>query len=424
ALVPGAKRALLVGLGSGVTAGTALKWPLERLDVAELSPAVVQATQFFSEQNGNPLSDPRLKLHVGDGRAFLRSSEGGYDAVVSEPSNPWIAGVGNLFTSEYFSLVRSKLRPGGVMVQWFHLYETEDPLVRSIVGTFCDSFDDASLWRTNGGDAFLVGFNGRRPPDFAALEKGLAGQTKAAMDRLGLEGPAALLALQTAADAGTRGFGYWSRRNSDWHPFLEYAAPRGRFLRSNAEELKRLDEAVGPYKGDLLLSRYLAWRKKPLSEAEIRSVLSYSKTIRGDWRLALAREWGAGKPGASEPRLWEARMHIEREEPGEALKVLDAIKNSAGPERWTLAADALEALERVPDARGALAKAAKSVKGTASAEIWLRSALLAMDLNDAQGALDALTAALKADPEHEQSRSLLDHLVNAYSSGPSVEKGN
>ncbi|TPW17839.1 MAG: spermine/spermidine synthase family protein, partial [Elusimicrobia bacterium] len=275
ALVPGAKRALLVGLGSGVTAGTALRWPLERLDVAELSPSVVEAVGFFSAHNGSPLADPRLRLHVGDGRALLRDSEGGYDAVVSEPSNPWIAGVGNLFTEEYFRLARSKLAPGGVMVQWFHLYETEDALVQSIVGTFCDVFDDASLWRTNGGDAFLVGFSGRRPPDFAALERALAGAPSAALERLGLAGPAALLSLQTASDAGTRGFGLEARRNTDYRPYLEYAAPRGRFLRSNAEGLKRLDEAVGPYKGDLLLARYLAWRKKPLSDAETRSILSY-----------------------------------------------------------------------------------------------------------------------------------------------------
>jgi spermidine synthase len=415
ALVPGAKKALLVGLGSGVTAGTALRWPLERLDVAEISPAVVEAGRFFLAQSGDPLSDPRLRLHVGDGRALLRRSEGGYDAVVSEPSNPWIAGVGNLFTSEYFRLARSKLAPGGVMVQWFHLYETEDALVRSIVGTFCDVFDDASLWRTNGGDAFLVGFNGRRAPDFAAMERGLAGPPAAAMGRLGLDGTAALLSLQTAADAGTRGFGYEARRNTDRNPFLEYAAPRGRFLRSNAEGLKRLDESVGPWKGDLLLSRYLAWRKRALSESETRSILGYSRTIRGDWRLALTQEWAAAKPGAAEPRVWEARLRLEREEPEEALKTLASIRSPADAPRWTLQADAFEMLDRLPEARAALAKAARASKGAAAAELWLRSALLAMDLNDAQGAADSLAAALAADPEHAQARSLLDHLVDAYS---------
>ena len=118
-----ARDVLLIGLGSGITAGSVLTHPVATLDLVEISPEVVEASRFFSAHNYDVLKDPRLKLYIDDGKTFLRVTPRLYDLIISEPSNPWIVGVANLFSLEFYRDVRKRLRPGGVMVQWFHIYE-------------------------------------------------------------------------------------------------------------------------------------------------------------------------------------------------------------------------------------------------------------------------------------------------------------
>ena len=105
---PHAKVAL-IGLASGVTAGAILQYPVERLDVVELEPAMPQAARFFNHVNNRPLQDPRLHLIADDGRNFLAAGTERYDVIINEPSNPWISGVSNLFTVEYFRIGRERL---------------------------------------------------------------------------------------------------------------------------------------------------------------------------------------------------------------------------------------------------------------------------------------------------------------------------
>jgi spermidine synthase len=155
-LKPDARDVLVIGLGSGITAGSALAHPVESLDVVEISPEVVEANRFFSAHNRNALKDPRLKLHIEDGKTFLRTTPRAYDLIISEPSNPWIAGVGNLFSLQFYQDVRDRLRPGGVMVQWFHTYEMTDDTLRLLLRTFAASFEQVTLWSPKAGDLLLL----------------------------------------------------------------------------------------------------------------------------------------------------------------------------------------------------------------------------------------------------------------------------
>jgi len=98
-LKPEAKSVLVVGLGSGITVGSVLRHPIERLDVVEISSAVVEAEQFFKPYNFNALQDPRVHLHIEDAKTMLKLTPRRYDVIISEPSNPWIAGIENLFFS-------------------------------------------------------------------------------------------------------------------------------------------------------------------------------------------------------------------------------------------------------------------------------------------------------------------------------------
>ncbi len=147
----------IVGLGSGVTLASALRHPTVRVDVIELSPEVVAASRYFDEWTGGPLDDPRTRLIVGDGRSHLSFSSRQYDVIVSEPSNPWMAGVAALFTREFFASVRERLAPGGLFCQWAHTYDIRDADLRSIVRTFASVYPHGTMWLVGEGDLLLIG---------------------------------------------------------------------------------------------------------------------------------------------------------------------------------------------------------------------------------------------------------------------------
>jgi spermidine synthase len=150
------ERVAIIGLGSGATAGAALSHPVSRVDVVEISPEVVEASAFFVDENRHALEDPRLHLIVGDGRSHLQLSRDRYDVIVSEPSNPWIAGVAALFTREFFEAARARLAPGGVLCQWANAYNISDADLRSIVATFQSVFPHGTVWLVGGDDVLML----------------------------------------------------------------------------------------------------------------------------------------------------------------------------------------------------------------------------------------------------------------------------
>ena len=126
----------VIGLGSGVTLASAMATGLvSHADAVEISPEVVEASAFFSKENGDILRAPGVRLVLGDGRSHLQLTKRHYDVIVSEPSNPWMAGVAALFTQEFFAAARAKLKPDGVICQWAHTYDMSDRDLRSIVRT-------------------------------------------------------------------------------------------------------------------------------------------------------------------------------------------------------------------------------------------------------------------------------------------------
>ena len=152
-----AQTALVIGLGSGVTAGSILTHPIKHLDCVEISPEVVEASSKFNDVNHQPLTDPRMTLHIEDALAFLNLTPRMYDIIVSEPSNPWIAGIGSLYTTEFFEMCKRRMNTGGMMIQWFHLYEMDDDIFKMVVRTFRSSFKYVSIWQPVGGDVILLG---------------------------------------------------------------------------------------------------------------------------------------------------------------------------------------------------------------------------------------------------------------------------
>ncbi|TNE86010.1 MAG: hypothetical protein EP330_24040 [Deltaproteobacteria bacterium] len=150
---------LVVGLASGVTAGRVLAEPgVERLTVVEIEPSIVRASHYFDHVNGRPLDDRRTTLIEDDARAVLQRPGPQWDVIVSEPSNPWITGVSNLFTEEYWRLARGRLAEDGVFCQWVQLYGMGPDELRGLVRTFTAVFPDAWVFETiEGSDILLVG---------------------------------------------------------------------------------------------------------------------------------------------------------------------------------------------------------------------------------------------------------------------------
>ena len=157
-LHPQPRRVAIIGLGSGITAGTATLFDsVERVDVVELEPAVVEAAALFSKHNFAVQQERRVATHIDDARGFLEVQRGSYDVLISEPSNPWIAGVASLFSAEFMALVEDRLAPQGIFCQWLQTYSISPAEMRMVVRTFRSAFDDASLWRASPTDYLLIG---------------------------------------------------------------------------------------------------------------------------------------------------------------------------------------------------------------------------------------------------------------------------
>jgi len=156
---PEAREALVVGLASGITAGSVTNNPqLERVDILEIEPAVIAASHLFDDVNGRPLDDPRVTCIANDARNHLVLVDRPYDVIVNEPSNPWISGVSNLFTQEFLELGKSKLTPGGVFVQWTQIYGMGTDDLRSLLATFSSVYPHVVLMSTiEEADLILLG---------------------------------------------------------------------------------------------------------------------------------------------------------------------------------------------------------------------------------------------------------------------------
>ena len=222
---PGEPRsALVVGFGTGITAGALLTYDgLERRVVAELLPAVVRAAPLFQANLGAG-SDPRIEIRMRDGRRELLRNTDQYDLITLEPPPPSAAGVVNLYSTEFYALAGKRLRPAGLLAQWLPLAAQNDEDTRSLVRSFLDSFSHVSLWTTEFNEMLLVG-------SFESLELDLRriaarfGQPKVAeaLTEVGVASPAALLAMWITDRVGLEQYADGALAVTDDHPRIEYA---------------------------------------------------------------------------------------------------------------------------------------------------------------------------------------------------------
>jgi len=160
------KRALVVCYGVGVTVGAVTHIPsVQTIDVAEISKDVIAMSDAIYPPEARPLSDPRVRVHVEDGRFFLQTTTTQYDLITGEPPPPRTPGTVNIYTRDYFQLVHDRLAQGGIATYWVPVARPNPGTdVNTIIRAFCDVFSDCSLWNATPFDLMLVGSRGLTGP--------------------------------------------------------------------------------------------------------------------------------------------------------------------------------------------------------------------------------------------------------------------
>ena len=154
-LHPNPNSVLVIGQGSGITLGAVEQLPVNKINLVEISPAVIEGSRFFHPFNHEALNDKRLTLNLEDGRNHIALSKNTYDVIISEPSNPWISGVGALFTVDFFEMLKKRLNPGGLACIWVHTNMSPNSF-RSIVRSFTEKFAYVTMWESIAGDDYLL----------------------------------------------------------------------------------------------------------------------------------------------------------------------------------------------------------------------------------------------------------------------------
>jgi predicted membrane-bound spermidine synthase len=219
----------LVGFGSGVTAGAITQYAIGSLEVVELEPAIYRASHFFDKDNHRPLENPKVTARVGDGRNFLTQRSDKFDVIVSEPSNPWLTGVSNLFTREYFKSIKTRLAPHGIFCQWAQLYEMAPWNIKTIYATVREAFPYVYVFAAEdlSSDTILIGSLDPLPLDLDVIERAFRDPvTRAEARRGGFASAHDVFAYLLLGPEELESFTAGSPINTDDNARIEFAAPR------------------------------------------------------------------------------------------------------------------------------------------------------------------------------------------------------
>lgn len=241
----------VIGFGSGMTTHTLLGDPrVKHVDTIEIEPAMVEGARLFGARVERAYTDPRSHIVIDDAKAFFSSSAKKYDLIISEPSNPWISGVGSLFSKEFYKFIPKQLNEGGIFAQWVQLYEIDEQLVGSILNAMAPHFDDYAAWLSNSSDLIIVASPKGKLPN-TELKK-LFSETaplKSELQRIGISTQEHLDFRKIANSKLLRGMAamYSSfPANSDYHPILGLHAPKSRFRHTQADAISTLPAHEAP----------------------------------------------------------------------------------------------------------------------------------------------------------------------------------
>ena len=259
---PEAESALVIGFGAGRTL-EAFAPSIKDLHVVELEPEVIHANQLMAKYRAyDPFTDPRLSIHLNDARSALLLSQQRFDAIISQPSHPWTSGASNLFTREFFELVRQRLNPDGVLVQWIGLPFVDEQLLLSLLASLNDVFDHVELYQPPPGGAVLFLASMQPPMSTASANRGLLNGGRL-WSQLGIIDPQDILVARVLDSEASRSLSATAPINRDNHNLLRLRPPGKDFNQLNQQKLRKMigdnDPLLGwqPEDGNLYLIRHL-----------------------------------------------------------------------------------------------------------------------------------------------------------------------
>ena len=365
------RRVVLVGLGSGISAASIARHPsVQSVTCVEIEPNVARgARAFFGHLNDNildPGRDPRFTLAIDDGRSHIERATEPYDVIVSEPSNPWLAGVGNLYTTEFYEQCKSKLSPGGIIVQWVQLYSLDWDTVRMILATFSGVFPNVTVFNTTTTDLLLVGSPAPIVLDKVELQHRLdALPSREDLAGFGLDTPGGITSCFLLSDADLRRACAGAPRNTDDLPLLEFAAPRSLYRECAADNFRHLlDARSSPLPPDEQLAGF---------------ALNDPRTL-------------------AQFHHHRARSYIRRRDEEQALREIEAAVALDGRNPWILMEHGyiLTRADRPEEGLYVLRRAAMLLPDEPEAHYWLSIAL--EEVGNGSEAAKELEEALALDP--------------------------
>jgi hypothetical protein len=313
----------VIGYGSGVTIGAVTQFPIGHADVVELEPAVVEAgNRFFGEWNHHPEKDPRVRIVIGDGRNFLTQGDDKYDVIISEPSNPWITGVSNLFTTDYWKLARGRLAEDGVFCQWAQLYEMSSINIKTILRSFASVFPYTYVFAAEdlSSDVLLIATNEPLKLDLATLRRNWKNATlDKELERAGLPEAEDLIAQLLLVPEELPAFTAGAPLNTDDNARIEFSAPRDLLgsTRTSDPYLARVYATDWPY-GHFDRHLSLAPATRVSDELALaRALLKHGRRAAAERFLARAKKYGApaGSPTEKLITAFRVRDVEDREVP-------------------------------------------------------------------------------------------------------------
>jgi predicted membrane-bound spermidine synthase len=238
---PTARRAAVIGQGSGMTSHMMLASPaLEELVTIDIEPEMIEGSRLFYPSNRRVFDDPRSRFVIDDAKSYFSSGKRRYDIILSEPSNPWVSGVSGLFTTEFYQRVKTYLADDGIFGQWLHLYEINDQLVLSVVAALHANFPSYEIYQVADYDMLIVA--GKGPtlprPDWSVLQLPAFKADLAHLRPINRE------TVEGTYIASRAGLAPLLDRdlvpNSDFYPVLDLGTERTRYMLSRAEGFAKL----------------------------------------------------------------------------------------------------------------------------------------------------------------------------------------
>jgi hypothetical protein len=245
-----------------MTIGTLMQYPQNQtIDVAEISNFSIANASYFDAYDNHVSENKKVNFHEMDAFRFLQGTADKFDVVISEPSNPWVAGIENLYSEEFYRIALDKMTDDGLFVQWIHTYSFNDDLLRMVLKTMSDNFGWVSVFQLKGGDLALVGK--RRPftrEELAEAESRMKSSPliKQALNEAGVDRLETLLALEIIPSPLPKAMGEGVPEHHLESPRLSNEAAKAFFV-GNSAHVQSLRRQFKEYYGALDRSLLATW---------------------------------------------------------------------------------------------------------------------------------------------------------------------